>query len=86
MYMDAQLADGETMGLKSYYYILNNISRAIIYLKIVDGKIVRKIKGTKGQFGWCENQPDFTVRGWFLLFTLSQISSDSSTFLQANRP
>ena len=48
MYMDAQLADGETMGLKSYYYILNNISRAIICLKIVDGKIVRKIKGTKG--------------------------------------
>jgi hypothetical protein len=45
--MDAWLADGETMGLKSYYYILNNISRATIYLKIVDGRVVRNMKGTK---------------------------------------
>ena len=36
MYLDGHRADGKTVWLKPYYYVLNNILRQILYPKIGD--------------------------------------------------
>jgi len=36
MYLDGYLADGQTVYLKPYYYVLNNILRQILYPKSGD--------------------------------------------------
>ena len=33
MYLDGHTTDGQTVYLKPYYYVLNNILRQILYLK-----------------------------------------------------
>ena len=36
MYLDGHTADGQTVFLKPYYYVLNNILRQILYPKVGD--------------------------------------------------
>jgi hypothetical protein len=41
-YERGHLADGETLGLKPFYYAMNNLFREIINLKISDSTSIRK--------------------------------------------
>jgi hypothetical protein len=41
MYLDGFPADGQTIYLKPYYYVLNNIWRQILYLKEGDSTYLR---------------------------------------------
>ena len=41
MYLDGHTADGQTVFLKPYFYVLNNILRQILYLKVGDSTFLR---------------------------------------------
>ena len=41
MYIDGHTADGQTVYLKPYYYVLNNILRQILYPKRGDSTFLR---------------------------------------------
>ena len=41
MYLDGHRADGQTVFLKPYYYVLNNILRQILYSKVGDSTYLR---------------------------------------------
>ena len=41
MYLDGHRVDGQTVFLKPYYYVLNNILRQILYSKVGDSTYLR---------------------------------------------
>jgi hypothetical protein len=41
MYLDGYPADGKTVYLKPYFYVLNNILRQILYPKVGDSTYLR---------------------------------------------